>query len=308
MDKDLFRLALALADCGDAAKAGESLGGVGRRTVQARIAQLERQVGARLFEAEGRRVRPTPAGEAFIGEARLSLAAGARAERLAREVAARPSGFAVGFVADALFGPLDGLAEDARLVEAGLRPVFQEMRGPEQLEALADGRLVMGFLTPPYAAPPRVETIIVHRSKWAVALPVAQAHLRRSATLATIARKRLVMIARDRAPLVHDGLIAALAGTGETPEIVQTAQQWPSVLGLVALGAGAALVPASIAERVRVEGVTLLPITDQSKLAAWPTALAYLPQPPDSRARQAVDIVKAYFRDRERPSSSHQRA
>ncbi|WP_134734064.1 LysR family transcriptional regulator [Amycolatopsis nivea] len=49
------------------------------------IARLERELGARLFERTSRRVRITPAGEAFLSAARESLNA---AERAAAEVSA----------------------------------------------------------------------------------------------------------------------------------------------------------------------------------------------------------------------------
>ncbi|MFX7739735.1 LysR substrate-binding domain-containing protein, partial [Acinetobacter baumannii] len=86
------------------------------------------------------------------------------------------------------------------------------------------------------------------------AVPEADAHLRKTVSLANLARKPLVMLARDQAPLIHDGLLAALRATGAEPHVAQSGREWPSVLAMVALGLGSALVPSTIAKRLTVEG------------------------------------------------------
>ncbi|MCZ0737509.1 LysR family transcriptional regulator [Phreatobacter sp. AB_2022a] len=295
MDHETFRLAVALAETGDLGKAGTAAGGLGKRTVTARIAQLERRVGALLFDHSGRVVTATPAGEAFVAEARLALAAGERAERLARAVATRPAAVAIGVASGALFGPARSLVEDPAWAEAGLRPQFHDMSGPDQARALAAGRLVLGFLTPPVAATPRLDHVVVARSAWSAVVPAAEAHLRRSASLPGLARKPLVMLAQEEAPLAHDGLVAALRATGTEPYLAQAARTWPSVIALVALGLGSALVPSDIAKAVAVEGAAVLPLTEASGLQPWITVCAFLPQPPGSRDAEAVALVKRRF-------------
>lgn len=295
MDHDTFRLAVALAETGDLGKAGAAAGGLGKRTVTARIAQLERRVGALLFDHGGKTVTPTPAGEAFVAEARLALAAGERAERLAQAVAARPAVVSVGVASGALFGPARSLVEDPAWAEAGLRPQFHDMPGREQAKALAAGRLVLGFLNPPVAATPRLEHVVVARSAWSAVVPQAEAHLRRSASLPSLARKPLVMLAHEEAPLVHDSLIAALRSTGAEPHIAQVARTWPSVIALAALGLGSALVPSEIAKSMTVEGAAVLPLAEGTGLAPWTTVCAFLPQPPGSRGAEAVALVRRRF-------------
>ncbi|WP_170181904.1 LysR family transcriptional regulator [Phreatobacter stygius] len=292
MDYDTFRLAVALADTGDLGKAGARAGGIGKRTVTARIAQLERRIGALLFDHSGKTVRLTPAGEAFVGEARLALAASERAERLARAVAGRPDTIAIGVAAGALFGPLRDIAEDPAWAEAGLAPEIHDLQAADQLQALADGRLVLGFLSPPFAATPRLEHRIVAASKWSAAVPQADAHLRKTVSLANLARKPLVMLDRALAPLVHDGLIGAFRATGADPHVAQSAREWPSVLAMVALGLGSALVPSVIAKRLTVDGATILPLAEAADLPPWTTACAWMPQPPGSRAAEAIALVK----------------
>jgi DNA-binding transcriptional LysR family regulator len=295
MDHESLRLAVALADTGDLARAGDIAGGLGKRTVTARIAQLERRVGAVLFDHSAKPVRLTLAGQAFVGEARLSLAASERAERLARAIAARPETIAIGATPAALYGPVRALVEDPAWAEAGLAPSVHEADGPEQLAALADGRLVLGFLTPPFAPTPRLAHCLTPGSKWSAVVPEADARLRKTVSLANLARKPLVMLDPAAAPLVHEGLIGALRATGAEPQVAQTARDWTSAMAMVALGLGSALVPSAIAKAVTMTGATVLPLVETGDLSPWPTACAWMPQPPGSRAAEAIDLVKRLF-------------
>lgn len=294
-DLAALRLAVALADAGDLARAGAALG-VGRRTVSARIAQLERAAGALLFDHSGKAVRLTRAGEAFIAEARLVLAALGRAGRLAREVADQPEAVALGATAEALFGPLRDLLQEPAWAEAGLSPLVQVMPAAAQAAALAEGRIVLGFLAPPVPVLARLEHRTVAASPWSAVVPEAEARLRRTASLAALARKPLVMLARERAPLAVDGLIAALGATGAKPSVAQEAPDWPAAVAMVALGLGSALVPSIVARRLTVEGAAVLPLAEAADLPPFPLSAVWLPQPPGSRAARAVAIVRAMVR------------
>ncbi|MER5392913.1 LysR family transcriptional regulator [Saccharopolyspora sp. NPDC002686] len=119
------------------------------------VARLERELGARLFERTSRRVRLTPAGEAFLPAARQCLDA---AERAAAEVAA-----AVGEVRGRLaVGVIPTVA--AADVPAALRELHQ--RHPdvrinlrvgnslEMIEQIKEGTLDVAFLGLPATTRP----------------------------------------------------------------------------------------------------------------------------------------------------------
>lgn len=290
-DLDALRLAVALADAGTLAAAGAALG-LGKRTATARIAQLERSLGAVLFDHAGRAVRLTPAGEAFVGEARLALAALGRAGRLAREVAARPAAIAFGATPDALLGPVRTLMEDPAWAEAQFAPVLHILSPAAQAAALAEGRIAAGFLNPPVPAVPRLAHLIVGRCGWSAVVPDGEARLRKTASVPALARKPLVMLDQAAAPLAVDGLVAALAATGVPPVIAQSAPDWAAVIALVALGLGSALVPSLIAKRLTIAGATVLPLTEAADLPPWTTHAVWLPPPPGSRAADAVAIIR----------------
>jgi DNA-binding transcriptional LysR family regulator len=294
LDIDALRLAVALADCGELASAGAAIG-IGRRTVAARIAQLERRVGAIIFDHSGKAVRLTAAGDAFVAEARLALVAIERAEQLARNVAGRPDRIAIGATPDALFAPMRHLLEDPVLEEAGLAVTLSVMGIEEQIVALTEGRLTAGLINGPFPATRRLEHRLIASSKWSAVVPDSEARLRKTASLANLARKPLVMIARDRSSLVVDAVVAAIRATGAEPYLAQEAPDWPAAISMVALGLGSALVPSDIAKSVAVPGATVLPLVEASDLPPWPTTLIWLPQPPGSRGAEAIRIIKARF-------------
>lgn len=84
MELQQLRYVLAVADTHSFTRAAERCLVV-QSALSHQIARLERELGARLFERTSRRVRLTPAGEAFLPQAAQCLAA---AERAAADVAA----------------------------------------------------------------------------------------------------------------------------------------------------------------------------------------------------------------------------
>src|SRR3954471_2101580 len=84
MELQQMRYVVAVAGTSNFTRAAEQCLVV-QSALSHQVARLERELGARLFDRTSRRVRLTPAGEAFLPPARQCLDA---AERAAAEVAA----------------------------------------------------------------------------------------------------------------------------------------------------------------------------------------------------------------------------
>lgn len=82
MDLRLLRYFVATADAGSATRAAAELH-VTQPVLSRQLRQLEHQLGLRLFEREGRRLRLTAAAEDFLGEARELLSHAGQVERAA---------------------------------------------------------------------------------------------------------------------------------------------------------------------------------------------------------------------------------
>src|SRR5919204_4948916 len=133
---------------------------VGRAAARLHIAQpplsrqirdLERDVGAPLFARVPRGVELTPAGHAFLPEARLTLAQAERARRTAQRAARGEIGrLRVGFVEAAIYsGVLPDVLGFFRMHLPDIGLSLFEMDPLQQGEALREGRIDLGILHSP---------------------------------------------------------------------------------------------------------------------------------------------------------------
>jgi len=201
------------------------------------IRALEEEMGCTLLARTRRRVELTPAGEAFLRDARALLSELDGAVDTARRIDAGQAGrLRVTFVGSALLSVVPGIVQRFRAARPGVvRPPLDE----DMAELRCD---------------------VVLRERTVVALPVAHplAALRR-VPLRRLAAEPFVLFPRAQAPGFHDLLIGSVAAAGGPPRVVQYAPEMLTIIGLVAAGIGLSLVPASVA-RLALDGVTYRPV------------------------------------------------
>jgi DNA-binding transcriptional LysR family regulator len=233
----------------------------GRAAERLRIAQpplsrqirdLEREIGAALFERVPRGVELTPAGRAFLPEARLTLAQAERSQRTAQRAAHGETGrLRVGFVEAATHS---GILPDvlsffrAHLPSVGLS--LFELDPLRQVEAFQEGRIDIGILhSPPLDAVRWLRVESIYAEPVILALPKTHALAGRSRlALASLADEAFVGFPRVIAPEMYDDMIASCRRAGFSPRIVQEAAGWHTLASLVSAGVGVGVVPRSIAE------------------------------------------------------------
>jgi DNA-binding transcriptional LysR family regulator len=226
------------------------------------IAALEEELGVRLLERTRRRVELTAAGEAFLRDARATLAELDVAVSTARAIDAGQEGvLRVGFVGSALLSIVPATVQRFRRTRPGAEIELRERSTVEQLRAVSTGLVDVGLVRPPIEADETLHTEVVRRERTVAALPEGHplAGLRR-VPMRRLAAEPLVLFPRDQAPGFHDLLISALAGTGTAPRVIQYAPEMLTIIGLVAAGIGVSLVPESVA-RLGLDGVTYRPVT-----------------------------------------------
>ena len=257
----------------------------GRAAQRLRIAQpplsrqirdLEREVGAPLFERHARGVELTPAGQAFLPEARLTLAQAERSVRTAQRAAQGETGrLRVGFVEAATWsGILPEVLGFFRMHLPNIGLSLFEMDVLEQADAFRDGRIDVGLLhgTPP--DPGRtLQVEPLYSDPMVAAVPdVHRLAAKSRLTLADLAAEPFVLFPRPRSPELYDALIARCRTAGFSPRIVQDAEGWHTIAGLVAAGVGVAFVPRSLAQHARPR-VAYRPVRDLgvelSMAVAW---------------------------------------
>jgi DNA-binding transcriptional LysR family regulator len=218
------------------------------------IRDLERELGVELFVRVPRGVDLTPAGHAFLPEARLTLAQAERARRTARRAAEGETGrLRVGFVeAAADAAVLPDVLGFFRTWRAEIGISLFEMDAGQQAEALRTDRIDLGILhSPPLDAERWLDVDPIYDDPILVALPAAHPLARERLTLTALADEPFVLVPRPSAPALWDALIARCQGAGFSPRVVQEAAGWHTIAGLVAAGVGVAFAPRSLAQLQR---------------------------------------------------------
>ena len=226
------------------------------------IRALEDELGFALLIRTRRRVQLTPAGEAFLRDARALLSELDGAVATARRIDAGQTGrLRIGFVGSALLSIVPGTVECFRAARPGVAIELRERSTVDQLRAVAAGMVDVGLVRPPIDDESGLRAETVLRERTVAALPAAHplAALGR-VPLRRLADEPLVLFPRDQAPGFHDLLIGALADTGAGPRVIQYAPEMLTIIGLVAAGTGVSLVPASVS-RLALDGVAYRPVT-----------------------------------------------
>lgn len=275
MNLQRYRHFLAVAETGHVGRAAERLG-MRQPPLSQSLQRLERDLGVTLLERTPHGVRLTAAGEAFRPEAQAALAAAERAAMLARAAGTAPAPVRVGVVSLALVETLPGLLAAAR--DAAIPVSVHALSTNAQLAALADGRLDLGLVSPPFEAPARLRVATIADEPILAALPAAEAGPADVPVALEAIRDRLILFPRADGPALHDAILALFRMRGLAPRIVQeTPADMLTTLALVAAGIGVSFAPAAIARTVAIAGVAFRPLATEGPVPGWPVALAHMP-------------------------------
>jgi DNA-binding transcriptional LysR family regulator len=235
---------------------------VAQPAVSEQIRKLEAELGVRLFDRTHRSVALTQAGSALLVEARRVLHQAEVAQRAARHAhESAGSKLRIGYVPDALPASvpraLQALASEAPQVEVELETgathqLIQSVRD-ERLDAV-----VVGLPAPVNG----LHVTSLGDQSLVAAVPASSPFaFEPELTLERLAPERLVLLPRDGNPALHDAVIALTREAGLTPVFVETPEpRVEAVLLAVAAGGGAALLPASVAQRYATPGVRLVDV------------------------------------------------
>jgi DNA-binding transcriptional LysR family regulator len=211
------------------------------------IQALEEEVGVKLFERDRRKTALTAAGAAFRSEAIGGLAQLEQAMQSARLAAQGKLGVVrLGFVSTAGTYLIPNLINRYRtvspLVEFSLRNILTADQG----RMLEEGSLDLGFLRMPFATGPNLEAAPIHKEEFVLVVPAAHALAKKSAVrLREIGDETFVLYDRAHAPGFHDFVLGILNRAGAIPTVSQVAGEMPTLISLVAAGAGISLLPES---------------------------------------------------------------
>src|SRR6516165_9253207 len=253
-----------VASLGSFTKAAETLG-YAQPSISHHVAQLERELGAQLFERQARRVQLTPAGRVFLGHVRSVLTQLADAEREVAEtakmggrvlrIAAFPTAAAT-LMPSAVATFREGSPRvDLRLTDAD---------PPESVPALLAGdhdlALVYDYPALGGAPEPGVDLEPLFVDHMAVAVPAGH-------PLARAGSIRLDQLSQEtwlapHSSVCRDAVDVACRNAGFVPDVVSETNDYMAAQGLVAAGVGVALLPRLAVAMSRRPGVALLALSE----------------------------------------------
>jgi DNA-binding transcriptional LysR family regulator len=229
-----FRYFIAAAEEGSFLKAAARLR-VAQPSLSRQIRDLEREVGVPLFERMPRGVRLTPAGNAFLTEARNTLECAARAVAIARHEGASDRVLRIGH------GTLFHYATEVAQLLAAFRESYPEtnvtirrMNEVKQRSALRERRIDVAVT---FIATPTIEGFNVHHLLdspiTGVVLPANDPRAQREiVSLPDLQELTWLRVSRKASPELYRHVKSALLARGLSPRLEQARPRDPAVASM----------------------------------------------------------------------------
>lgn len=283
-----MRYFLAVAEELNFGRAAEKLG-IAQPNLSQQIKALEEIVGALLFDRTQRSVHLTAAGEYFLSEARETLAHAKTALTVAQRAGRGDIGkIAVGYVGSATFtGALVTIVGAFREANPNVDVTLAEMEMHDQLKQISGGTLDVGFIRPPVEMPLGVGSSLIMQEE--LSLAISERHELADATevsLADFSEETFITPRHTPGESFHKHTTDACAAAGFIPRLGQQGADFVTIISMVAIGLGVALVPQSCS-CVHLPGVRYKSMTRQPVLADL--SLAY-------RRSEASPVARSFVR------------
>ncbi len=231
------------------------------------IQRLERELGVKLLDRSTHHVALTPAGTAFLNEARQILASAKRAVAAARQAGDPAPVLQVGIV-DAGYNSMPQVlrAVQQRFPDLEIHQV--EACVPEQFRYLADGRIDVGLGRASHA-PEHVASELVRLDPLGVL--VAESHVfaaLKTVPVAMLAEEPLLLSADGRAPEFNQFVSELCRSAGFVPSLYRgSVHSIRGAADLIDQGRCLACVPASYASEY--PGIVWRPLAEPVSLYPW---------------------------------------
>lgn len=211
------------------------------------ISRLEEELGVELLRRNKRQVRLTEAGRLFFGEAQRILERTEQASEAARRAAQGQIGrLAIGFVGPAVYSIFPDILRTYRKQVPEVDLMLYELNSTEQIEALHEGRIHVGFVRMPVDDEALIFETVYREPVVAVLPEDHPLASREKVPIKMLANEPFVMVPRSREPGAHDHYVSLCREAGFSPKVVQEAHQIHTIVGLVSAGIGTAIVPSSV--------------------------------------------------------------
>lgn len=260
------------------------------------IHQLEDEIGVLLIERGTRPVQLTEAGKLFFDQAVMALDHIDEMTEMTRRFAASArKRLGIGFVSSTLYGHLPEVIRRFRAARPDVELALNEMTSLEQIAALKEGRIDVGFGRIPHVDP-QIDRVLMRNEPLRAALPATDPIADRPEpfTLAQLVHLPIIIYPKAPRPSYADQVLALLRARDLRPPAVHEVKELQAALGLVAAEAGFAIVPASV-ERLRRDNVVYAALDETE--ATSPVIMSTRKDDPSPELALLLRLIKRMYRD-----------
>jgi DNA-binding transcriptional LysR family regulator len=229
---------------------------VAQPSISQAVADLESELGIKLFFRDGRTARLTPEGRAFYEESVKTLAQAERSIATAQRAAKGEIGrLGIGFMGFATCSFLPDLLRKFKSRHPGVALRLVEDVPSGQDIAFDRGEIDIGFTRPPLADRRALyASRVLFREPLVVALPRARKVKTKRIRIADLAGERFAIFQRASSPEVFDAIVRVCNDNGFSPRLYNELNNMHSVLATVEADEGVAIVSAT-ASNLRADNV-----------------------------------------------------
>jgi DNA-binding transcriptional LysR family regulator len=256
MDFRLLRYFVAVVEEGNFNQAARRLH-IAQPPLSRAIQQLEGSIGAPLLDRTCRPLSLTPLGKLLYDQALLIISRMEDVEVMMKAaMGSHRRRLVIGYVASTIYAGLPELIRGFRREAANVELVMLENSTLEQIAALKDGRIDVGFGRIRFDDP-AVRRIVLREERLVAAFPIGHelAQQEGPVSLLKLAHEPQIIYPRTPRPSYADQVMSLFHDHAIEPRIVHEARELQIAIGLVAAEEGMAIVPESV-RRARSHDVT----------------------------------------------------
>lgn len=229
------------------------------------IKQLEEELGADLIDRSTRPLTLTSFGALFHDQSLRILQRMEDMQAMMRTaIATERRRITIGFVASVMYARLPALIREFRKALPNVELNLVENTTFEQIAALKDGRIDMGFGRIRFDDH-AVRRTILRNEPLVAAVPLSFPHKMEDGpiSLAELAKGRLILYPSKPRPSYADQVLSHFSDNGIEPAAITEARELQIALGLVAAEEGYAIIPESVS-RARQHDVRCIELVEQA--------------------------------------------
>lgn len=295
MDMRHFRYFVAVARERNFSRAAEILH-IAQPPLSRQIQQLEDDLGVALIDRSNRPFTLTEAGRFFYEQAVQMLAKADHIREQTRRIGrSKREIFIIGCVASTLYGGIPDLVRRMRARWPNLDIEIREMMSTEQVVALKEGRIDLGFGRVRFNDT-EVERLTLREERLFLALPKAhpKALPNELVQLRDVEGETLIVYPSKPRPSFADEVLNLLAEHNVTPGNVEEVREIQTALGLVAAAMGVSIIRAA-SQRQRPDDVCYRMIADEK--ATSPIIMSYRQKDANNRIAEIKTLIGEMYAD-----------